>query len=530
MSDSPPRQARRYEPHWRAGKISSLIGTGLLLLFLVSAVYWFGFRVEVNANEILVLVNKTGKLLPSELRDEFGDQVVLYPDLVRKISEITGDSEEDVRNDYKGIRYEVVTEGRYFFNPYSYKRLVFPTTLIKQNEVGVLMRKYGKPLPFPKTVATEPDERGPVDEILQPARHNVNPFAYEVQKFPAIQVPEGHVGVVTLLSGTDPTVKNTYTVEPGDKGVQRETLTPGLYYFNPYLKKIEVVDVRSQKYDMLDADAIHFPSSDSFTITIEGTIEWAIRPDHVAEVTVAYGDKADILGKIILPNARSIARIQGSKLKAREFISGKTRTAFQSRLLAELKRDCWEQGINIKAALVRDIELPGEIASPISQREQADQEIDRYTNQMEEGRAEALLVEQEEMQDQNRALGDARRDVVSIVKEAEQHKVVSVTRASREFEVAKLALEAAEKEAAALVSRGQAEANVILFNYQARAEPLSKAVAAFGDGATYAQQFFLQKVAPSIKSILSNTEGPFSDIFKEFQSFKSQSARGGNRS
>jgi hypothetical protein len=31
--------------------------------------------------------------------------------------------------------------------------------------------------------------------------------------------------------------------------------------------------------------------------------------------------------------------------------------------------------------------------------------------------------------------------------------------------------------------------------------------------------FFLQKVAPSIQSILSNTEGPFADIFKQFQSF-----------
>lgn len=529
MSDSPPHHRRRYPPRWRAGLLPTLIGGGLILFFLVLAIIWFGFRVEVDANRILVLVNKTGKILPPELQDEYGDQVVLYPELVGKIAALTGESEDDVRNDYKGIRYDVITEGRYFFNPYSYKRLIYPTTLISQNEVGVLVRKYGKPLPFPKTVATEPNERGPVAEILQPARHNVNPLAHEVQKFPAIQVPEGHVGVVTLLSGTDPVAKNRYTVKPGEKGVQREMLTPGLYYYNPYLKKIEVVDIRSQKYDMLDDDAIHFPSSDSFTITIEGTIEWAIRPDHVAEVTVAYGDKEDILSKIILPNARSIARIQGSKLKAREFISGKTRTEFQDRLLAELKRECREQGINIKAALVRDIQLPVEIASPISQREQADQEIDRYTNQMDEARAEALLVEQEEMQEQNRQVGDTRRDVVSLIKEAEQRKVIAVTRAQRELEVAKLALEAAEKEASALKSRGQAEANVILFEYQARAEPLGKAVAAFGDGATYAQQFFVRKVAPSIKSILSNTEGPFADIFKQFQSFKSHPAEGGKR-
>ena len=182
---------------------------------------------------------------------------------------------------------------------------------------------------------------------------------------------------------------------------------------------------------------------------------------------------------------------------------------------------------DIKAALVRDIQPPSAIATPISERERADQQIERSTNQMEEARAEAKLVEQQEMQEQNRDIGDAKRDVVTIVKKAEQRKVVSITDANRQLEVAKLTLEAAEKEAAALVSRGQAEANVILFNYQARAEPLAQAVDAFGDGATYAQQFFLKKVAPSIRSILSKTQGPFADIFKEFQTFKDPPARQG---
>ena len=116
-----------------------------------------------------------------------------------------------------------------------------------------------------------------------------------------------------------------------------------------YLKKIEIVDVRSHKYDMLGADAIHLPSNDSFIITIDGTIEWAIRADKVAEVTVEYGDEEDILNKIILPNARSISRIQGSKLKAREFISGTTRTAFQGRMLVELKRAPVFGTVSVKA-------------------------------------------------------------------------------------------------------------------------------------------------------------------------------------
>ena len=78
-------------------------------------------------------------------------------------------------------------------------------------------------------------------------------------------------------------------------------------------------------------------------------------------------------------------------------------------------------------------------------------------------------------------------------------------------------LQAAEKQAEALVSRGTAEANVVLLKKQAEAEPLHQQVQAFGgDGRAYAQFFFYQKVAPSIKSILTSSDGPFADIFKQY--------------
>ncbi|NOT02442.1 MAG: hypothetical protein HOP29_17695 [Phycisphaerales bacterium] len=504
--------------------IARLVGLGLLLACIAGLVEWFIIRVEVNAGEVLVLVNKTGATVPDELADAFGDQVVLYPELADAIAAKTGVTADRVREGYKGVQLEVLPEGRYFPNPYFYKSMKFPATLIGQGEIGVLVRKFGKPLPFPKTVATAPDERGPVAEILLPGRRNINLLAYEVQRFPAIQIPEGHAGVVTLLSGDDPRERNTYTVAVGEKGVQHETLPPGLEYYNPYLRHIEVVDVRSHRYDMLDDDAIHFPSNDSFTITIEGTIEWAIRPDRVAEITVAYGDAGDILEKIIIPYVRGIARIQGSKLAASEFISGKTRTAFQDRFLTELKRECWEQGVEIRAALVRDILPPNEIASLISQREQADQEIERSTNQMSEAQSEARLVEQREMQAQNSAIGDARRTVVTLTKQAEQSKGVAVTQARRELEVNKLDLDAAKKQAEAIRARGQADANVLLADYRARAEPLARSVKAFGDGVSYARQFYFQRVAPAIRTILTNTDGPFAETFKALQTVPTEPA------
>lgn len=511
-------EPRKWLRWLRPRMIGSYFGVIMIVFALIGLFLIVSWK-DVAKQELMVLVNKTGKPIPSGIGDEFADQVVLYPELVKAISDKTGESEEKVLNRYKGIRLEPLLEGVWFRNPYSYKRIKMPFVQIGAQEVGVLIRKFGRPLEHPKTVATDPDERGPVADFLTAGRYPVNLLAYDVQKFPVVDIPPGHVGVVTLLTGDEPKVKNTYTVQPGEKGVQELVLKPGREEINPYVKKIDIVDIRNRTYHMLGEDAIHFPSNDSFTITIEGTIEWSIDPQRVAEVTVAYGDEQDIIDKIILPYARSISRIEGSKLQAREFISGKTRTEFQVRLLDQLRTACGERGVIVHSALVREIMPPPEIASLISQREQADQDIERSRNQIDEAEAEARLVEQQQMQTRNAAVGDAKRETVSVTKEAEQRKVVAVTEANRRFEVARLNLEAATKQAAALVARGQAEANVVLLEYQAQAEPLKNAVDAFGDGMTYAQHFFLQKIAPSIRSIISNTEGPFAEIFKSFQDY-----------
>jgi hypothetical protein len=173
---------------------------------------------------------------------------------------------------------------------------------------------------------------------------------------------------------------------------------------------------------------------------------------------------------------------------------------------------------------VRDIQPPHDIASLITQREQADQEIERSTNQMAEAKSEARLVEQREMTSQNAEIGDGRRKVVTLTKQAEQSKGVAVTQAKRELEVAKLDLEAAKKQAEGIRDRGRADANVVLADYQARAEPLARSVHAFGDGVSYAQQFYLQRIAPAIRTILTNTDGPFAETFKKLQTFSNEPA------
>ena len=165
-------------------------------------------------------------------------------------------------------------------------------------------------------------------------------------------------------------------------------------------------------------------------------------------------------------------------------------------------------------ALIRRIEPPAAIANPISDRQLADQQKEKYLKEIEKAKADAKFAEQEEMQKQNQATGQARREVVSTIKKAEEGKAVALTQANKRLEVAKLELEAATEIAAALLARGQAEAEVVRLEYEAEARPLRDAIRAFGGGEGYAQYYFYQKLGPAIKSVLASTEGPFADIFR----------------
>ncbi len=476
--------------------------------------WWFVQRVEVNAGEVLVLVRKVGGELPTsavegrELPGAVDQQVVLYPSLLAAL----GEKPESTH--YKGILYDVKTEGRHFYDPFLWKRLKFLAQQVKDDEIGILVRKFGRPLPPGQIVATQPDERGPLADVLRPGRYNLNPFAYEIKRVRPVVITAGNVGVQTLYSGRDPATANAYVVATGERGVQPDVLPPGMYYNNLYVRRIDSIDTRSHTIDMQGDDAIRFPSNDSFEILVDCTVEYAIRQDVAPYVMVAIGTHDDIREKLILPYARSLCRIEGSKLLARDFIGGETRGALQKRVFEGLKEQCYTQGIEVRSTLIRRIVPPNEIAGPISDRQVAGQQIMQYENEMKVAESEARLVEQQEMKNQNQAVGQANREVVTVVKEAEQGKSVALTGANQRLEVAKLNLEAARQTAAAILSRGQAEAEVALLRFAAEAQPLHDAVLAFGDGETYAQYFFYQKLGPAVKSVLASTDGPLADIFK----------------
>ena len=508
--DRPRSLRNRYVPLGLFAGITVTVGT-LVLGYLFC-------RIEVPSRHIAVMVKKTGKNL-------------------------TNDQELAPDSDYKGLQPDVLSEGRHFRNPWHWGWQVVPQVEIPSDKLGVRIRLHGEELPYGGLIAWEATQKGIVPDVLIPGRYPINATvqnqrdrnrlnqAEYIELHEPIVVPAGYKGVVTMLSGPMPENPNVLLVDQGHRGVQpeSETLNPGTYYFNPYVKRVNLVDCRSKRFDLTTGGEMGFPSKDGFWVTLDGTIEFRVQPKRAAHVFVTYNDErndieskaaieTEIINKIILPNARSFCRLRGSDHSGKEFISGDTRTKFQQDFQDELSRTCESQGIQIIQALITRIHPPKKIAKPVQDRQIAAQKEKQFAKQILQQESEKQLAIELEMITQKQKLIDTERLVFATVTKAKQQQEVELIQAQQELKVAELSLEAAEDMSAAITKRGHAAAEVIRFNNQAVATGWKKSVLAFGnDGEAYARWELLKKIAPAYRQMMVNTaDSPLMELFQQF--------------
>ncbi|WP_430452607.1 SPFH domain-containing protein [Rhodopirellula europaea] len=505
-----------------------LIGTaglGLLAAGLLGVIWFYMFcRIEVPSGHIAVLLKKTG----SEI--ENSTEVV---------------SEADF-GQFKGLQEKVLTEGRYFYNPWNWDWDIVPQVEIPENRLGVRIRLYGDDLGYGNLIAYEPNQKGIAAEVLRPGRHQLNAVVYEagqevpryrdnfielVELHEPIVIPAGFKGVVTLLSAPPAEDPNQLLVEEGKRGVQEKTLDPGVYYINPYVQRVNLVDCRSQRFNLSNGGEMGFPSRDGFWVRLDGRIEFRVDPERAAEVFVTYNDSGnddgydarveeEIIEKIILPNARSFCRLRGSDNSGRDFILGEKRLAFQKDFQQTLGETCRQQGIEIIQALVTRISPPQQIASPVRDRQIATQQAQQYVKEIEQQTSEQQLKIEQEMVKRKEALVEVDREVIKLTTEAMRQQEVAVIEAEQRKKVAEVELAAAKDQSEAILAQGKAEAEVIGFENEAEAAGWVKSVEAYdGDGDEYARWVMLRKLAPSYRQMMVNTaDSSLMNIFNEFNS------------
>jgi regulator of protease activity HflC (stomatin/prohibitin superfamily) len=495
-------RARGPRPIWFQSGFGILLLCGVLLITVATT--YNQCKIDVGTGDQAVLIRKVGRDLEPDME--------LAPPWTKE------------KGYYKGVQPGVLTEGRYFYNPFYWDWEIKPQFLVPDGKCGVRIALTGRPLPPNEVLATR-DQKGIRPGVLeQGARVPYNWYAEQIELNDMVFIPPGYRGVVTLVSGAPPRDRNATLVGPGEKGVQKETLPPGTYPLNPYEKRVSLIDCRSKKFNLGQDFDMDFLSSDGFAVTLDGVVEFRVIPEKASEVFVLYnedknGDEIDeeIISKIITPESRSICRIGGSKLTGGQFISGDDRLVFQANLEKSLKANCKKQGIEILIVSITSIQPPQEIATPIRAREVAKQELARYQQEKLQQLSEAQLRVQQLLADQKKELVEAEQAVVEKTTRAEQEQKVATLLAEQKLKVAETQLEAAANKASALVAEAEAAADVIRFKNKAELAGLAARVSAFGgDGSALAQNVLLNKIAPAFRSILSNSEGPLMDLFSQF--------------
>jgi len=501
-------QTRRESPLLSSSAVLSLV---TLLIVTALAVlpffFWFFCRIEPGADQIAVLIHKTGNNLAD------GQIVALTPD-------------------EKGIQLDVLAEGRYFKNPYTWGWEIKRITDIPAGQLGVVTRLYGDDL-LPGQILAGDGAKGILPEVLRPGKYRINPYAYHVEIYDAISIRPGHVGVMISLIGDDVLHSelpedqlNTMLVADGIKGVKASVIDPGTYYLNPYVVDVVEVNLQSQRYGMSGDDSISFLTLDGFTVTVEGTIEYAIQRDIASLLTHRVGDMEDIIKKVILPRARGFSRIEGSKHPAINFIVGETRQGFQKDLENHLRERCLPWGVDIKAVLIRKIIVPDEIASISRDREVAVQNALKFEQQIDQAKSQAELVRQEMLAVQNKEKVQSDTERIRAVINAQQDQSVRIIAADKEREVARLEEQAASFQAEAIIKTAEGDRDAIRARNLAEASVVTDQIKAFKTGMTLARYRFYQQVSPRIHSVLSSDkDGGIGSMFESFMPVKDGGAR-----
>lgn len=191
--------------------------------FLFGFFTWTFCRIQVPAGFMAIVTAKTGKPLPP--------------------GEILAGPEE------KGVRRDPLPEGRHFLDPVTHSWRIVPVISIPVGKVGVVTSKVGKELPPGEILASDTTSKGVWKDVLGPGTYRLNPEGYDITQLDAVNIPIGYVGIVTSQTGRP--VKPGEFAGPGEQGVMKDVLQPGLYYINPRAYQVDVLEIGMNQVSIL---------------------------------------------------------------------------------------------------------------------------------------------------------------------------------------------------------------------------------------------------------------------------------------
>ncbi len=550
------------------------LGMSMVMLAVSAAIAWFAMRVYVPEDCCAVLIRKMGKTLPT-------GRLVATESSQRGIQEhVLGPGRyffNPIVWDYELKPLLEIPAGdpstwEWTHSLDEKQRMAMRTGTFKfQGKfpmIGVVTRRVGKEPPIGETIVSlASGMRGVLTEVLTPGTYRVNPYLYDVQLEPAVVIPSGFVGVVTNLFGKQPETPQTPVLpelrgldssglagtkpaetapegpivsyvrplaNPGERGTVRDVLQPGVYFINPKLQKVTIIEIGFNEFSQLPSSqknnmAISFPSDTGFLIQVGVTVVWGVDPRHAAEIINEFGNIDGVMDKVIGPQLRSICRNIGSTYAARDFIQGEKREQFQKDLTTALKKVCRAKNLEVLIALVRELEVHAPSGSPKTGEGSEDlkqtiqQSYIAIENQITKAKQREAAAIRAQLEEERKKVDIARETVRSQSRLLAANVMAEGDKAAAETEAAAdLAVAAIQQEVALLDARrteilGLARTDVDRMKNDSEAQGYEMLVNAFGGGQAYNLYTFAENFRPESIRLFFAGEGTFWTDLSRFQ-------------
>jgi hypothetical protein len=426
-----------------------------------------------------------------------------------------------------GVLEELRGPGRHFYCPIWWERKLIDDVVVSIGEVAVVTSKLGTALPAGQFLvdgdiegANRAHHQGILRKVYGPGRYRVNNYGFEFKTIKTnvekvglqlkhsgwVDIPSGYVGVSTLLAD-NPTQKKK-------AGIQDQVLPPGIYFVNPREEQIDILGIGFQETTIdvqkqMDANGklvvdesgepialansgIGFPSNDAFSIQIDFTAVWGVMPEDAPQVVRTFGSIEQAEQKVVIPQAESICRINGSKMGAVQLLVGETREQFQQGVSRDFAKVLEEKDLVLLYGLVRHIFIPQTIRIPIQNGFIADEVTLTRVQEQQTAKMEGMLRESERKVELETQRVTVQTDKLVANVMAEGQKTAKETEASTKKLVAQIDKQIAEFDAKKTVMLGEAKATASKLQQEAEAQKFELAVSAFGDPAAYNRWEFAQ--------------------------------------
>lgn len=537
--------------------IIAVLPVALFALLMWGAWMWLFCRFYVGPDEMAVVTAKTGTPLPpGQLLAKTGQQGIQADPLAEgrhfrnpvfydwevipailipagKVGIVTAKVGDELpegvfiaEEGQKGIRRGVLGPGKYRLNPYGYSVEIVDAISIPIGYVGVITSLSGEQ---PKDGEfAERGQKGVRRDILQPGLYYVNPKELKVD---VLEIGVNQVSLLGKIGGAVITKAPLASQNAAVEALSQRALAEQAEKRRDYIARERPSSMAPQSAMSWDMDYartdkpeptavagkqlaptpitggdamlslnqfVEFPSRDGFEISLDMTVEFELLPEYISWIYRTYGDLPAVVDKIIMPQILSVSRLKGSAYRAKDFIVGEGREKFQTDLTETLRTALHDKRIIIRNALIRHVNVPDQILSPIQEASVAIEQDLTNKEKQNTARKQAELNTELTLIEQRREQVAQETEKLRAEIKAGQEREVAQIQAETLKKVAEIEKGTAEVRADKTRVLGQASARVVELVDGEKAKGFELKTKAFRDPQAFALWEFARALNPAV--------------------------------